>query len=331
MAVEHRRPGGRLPGASSGCHSGQDVEGTSQVPHRTRPVTTRSRRARIAALGAAAVAVALTVALTGDVAPVARPSVEPGPRPHVADGRELAFVEDFTAELDPGVWDDCYDIREVDGCTNYWNGELQWFHEDQQRVVDGNLVLTLEQVPHRTTFDRTYEYRSGMVTTRPGFAMTYGYVEFEVDYPVGQGVWPALWLLPASGAWPPELDVLEVVGDEPDTAYFNVHFGWDGTSREPDGTELTDAPGAVTIDGLSDGFHRFGLDWRPDRLDWYVDDELRHSYTDAARIPDEPMYLVMTLSTGGEWAGPPDASTPLPASLLVDAVRVWHPADVPPP
>jgi beta-glucanase (GH16 family) len=287
-------------------------------------------RVALAVALAAGVGVALLSTLTGSDAPVTQPPVEPVPGPRLTDGRELAFAEDFSSDLDPTVWADCFDIREVDGCTNYWNGELQWFHPDQQRVVDGNLVLTLDEVPHVTTFGRTYDYRSGMVTTRPGFALTYGYVEFEVDHPVGQGVWPALWLLPTSGAWPPELDVLEVVGHEPETAYFNVHHPWDGRSREPDGTELTDAPAAAVIDGLSDGFHRFGLDWRPDRLDWYVDGVLHHSDTDASRIPDEPMYLVMTLSTGGEWAGPPDASTPLPASLLVDSVKVWHPADAPP-
>jgi hypothetical protein len=37
---------------------------------------------------------------------------------------------------------------------------------------------------------------------------------------------------------------------------------------------------------------------------------------------DHPFHLLLTLSVGGPWAGPPDASTPWPATMLVDWIRV---------
>jgi beta-glucanase (GH16 family) len=36
------------------------------------------------------------------------------------------------------------------------------------------------------------------------------------------------------------------------------------------------------------------------------------------------MYLLLTLAVGGEFPGPPSASTMFPSSMQVDYVRVWQ-------
>jgi beta-glucanase (GH16 family) len=36
---------------------------------------------------------------------------------------------------------------------------------------------------------------------------------------------------------------------------------------------------------------------------------------------DHPMYALLNIAIGGGWAGPPDASTPWPATMLVDWFR----------
>ena len=38
---------------------------------------------------------------------------------------------------------------------------------------------------------------------------------------------------------------------------------------------------------------------------------------------DRPFYLVMNLAVGGRFLGNPDASTPFPAEMVVDYVRVY--------
>jgi beta-glucanase (GH16 family) len=48
--------------------------------------------------------------------------------------------------------------------------------------------------------------------------------------------------------------------------------------------------------------------------------------TDGANWPapfDQPFSLVLNLAVGGEWPGPPDDSTPFPASLEADYIRVF--------
>jgi beta-glucanase (GH16 family) len=46
---------------------------------------------------------------------------------------------------------------------------------------------------------------------------------------------------------------------------------------------------------------------------------------------DHPFFLVMNLAVGGDWPGNPDATTPNPAEMLVDYVRVYKIPPVPAP
>ena len=39
---------------------------------------------------------------------------------------------------------------------------------------------------------------------------------------------------------------------------------------------------------------------------------------------DHPFFLLLNLAVGGDWPGPPNASTQFPAHMLVDWVRVWQ-------
>ncbi|MDB5717162.1 MAG: glycoside hydrolase, partial [Sphingomonas bacterium] len=58
-------------------------------------------------------------------------------------------------------------------------------------------------------------FSSGLISTRSRFAQRYGYFEMRAKWSGGKGLWPAFWLLPDDGTWPPELDVLEAHGDKP--------------------------------------------------------------------------------------------------------------------
>ena len=50
------------------------------------------------------------------------------------------------------------------------------------------------------------------------FAQALGYFEARLKSSAAGGTLTAFWLLPQSGAWPPELDIEEIRGDVPDTA-----------------------------------------------------------------------------------------------------------------
>jgi beta-glucanase (GH16 family) len=71
------------------------------------------------------------------------------------------------------------------------------------------------------------------------------------------------------------------------------------------------------------GWHRFGIDWRPGRLDWLVDGVVRWRLR-GDTVPRRRMYLVANLAVGGDLPGPPGASTHFPSALPIDWVRVWR-------
>jgi len=158
---------------------------------------------------------------------------------------------------------------------------------------------------------RDVAYASGMISSRGRFSQTYGYFEIRARWSKGKGVWPAFWLLPADGSWPPEIDVLEAHGDKPGITYQTLHSDYD--------VEGTHTIGLPADDGQ---FHTYGMLWQADRISWYVDDRLTASEPTPADM-HQPMFVVANLAIGGKWPGDPDSRTPFPATMEIDYIRAW--------
>jgi beta-glucanase (GH16 family) len=239
-------------------------------------------------------------------------AANPAPPPVAGDWR-MIFRDEFDApDLDP-VW----------RTAQYWNddhtvvpGELQAYDASGVSVSGGMLHLTARPDTKYGT-----PYVSGLVHTggrdgdaaAPKFSFRYGYLEIRAKLPAGQGLFPAVWMLPASyhddnG----ELDVLEAIGSAPTAANFVLH-----RNGLDDGHEWIAA-------NLSRTFHTFGVDWQPDHVTWYVDGVERARSTDPALICPEAMYPILNVAVGGDWAGAPDETTMFPASMDVEFVRVWQ-------
>jgi len=243
-------------------------------------------------------------------------------------GRPLLFSDDFEGTtLDESRWNPHYWWHdEEDGCTIVPNNELQWYQPDDVLVSNGILRLRAQKRPIVTCGGETYNYTSGVITSgaddwaHPAgdkFAFTYGYAEARLKMPLGQGLWPAFWFLPCDQEWPPEVDVMEFLGDRPSITHMTYHY------LDDSGNYAEQGDWWVSPHDFSAEWHTFGLDWRPDAMIWYVDGVERYRYTDQRRIPSEPMYLVLNLAVGGDWPGPPDASTVFPSYFEVDYVKVW--------
>ena len=164
-------------------------------------------------------------------------------------------------------------------------------------------------------------YTSGIITSYDSFKFVNGYAEMRAKIPQGQGLWPAFWLL--NGYYvgqQPEIDILEVLGQNPHQTFHTFHrLGEDGTHVADQGTTDNGNP---TI-GYADGFHTYGVRWKRGRIDWYIDGNVVHTY-EGSDVPYQLMYVIANLAVGGNWPGSPDSSTVFPATLDIDYIRVYQ-------
>lgn len=154
-------------------------------------------------------------------------------------------------------------------------------------------------------------YSSGMISSRGRFSQRYGYFEIRARWSGGKGLWPAFWLLPAAGGWPPEIDILEAHGDKPGISFHSLH----SRTAKSETRRIRTATG----DGK---FHNYGALWLPDRIEFYIDG------TKVTTMPTRsdmhaPMFMIANLAVGGAWPGDPDDGTAFPATMEIDHIRAW--------
>jgi beta-glucanase (GH16 family) len=127
---------------------------------------------------------------------------------------------------------------------------------------------------------------SGRLRSFERFSFTFGRVVVSAKMPVGDWMWPAIWMLPEDwvyGGWPVsgEIDIIESIGNR--NFYTSggdmlgiqrmgstLHWGpsWDQNRYWLTAMHKTD-----TGNNYGDGFHTFILDWSPNGLRFFVDDE----------------------------------------------------------
>ncbi len=195
------------------------------------------------------------------------------------------------------------------------NNELQAYVPDAFIVQDG--ILRIRGDRGQANYGgEPREYVSGMMTTYRKFSQKYGLFEMRARFPEGVGLWPAFWLLPEPLSWPPEIDVLEFLGHQPNTAYFTHHWRASDGQRQSDG-------GKIEGPDFTKKFHVFSVEWRPDALIWRVNgSEVFRSEKSVPTV--RPMYMLANLAIGGDWPGPPDEKTRFPADFEIDYIRVYE-------
>lgn len=182
-------------------------------------------------------------------------------------------------------------------------------------IKDGVLSITMDKVPiSEQSKIYGYDYSSGMINSLATFSQTYGYFEIRAKLPEGQGLHDAFWLLGADGVWPPELDIVEQKGNDPNNV-ITVGHATDA------GQHISHAK-QYNVPTATSEFHTYGLDWEPDFLTWYIDGVAVRTQPTWPGM-DVPMYLIASLGGGGPWAGVPDATTPFPATMQIDYIRVY--------
>lgn len=271
----------------------------------------------------------LSAALAATAAPGCRPAggvtaLDPAVVPDSA--WTLVWSDEFQGTgLDPAKWS----IQVGDGCAldlcGWGNNELQWYQADNVEVAGGFLTITARAEPAGGR-----AYTSARIRTLGKGDWTYGRVDVRARLPLGRGLWPAVWMLPSEdryGSWAAsgEIDIVELVGHEPDRVHGTLHYG----GEWPDNV-YSGAPFVLGSGTFADRFHTFTLEWEEGEMRWYVDGEHYQTQTDwrstGGPYPapfDQPFHLVLNVAVGGNWPGYPDARTVFPQAMVVDYVRVF--------
>lgn len=243
--------------------------------------------------------------------------------------RKLIWADEFNgpAGASPGP-----DWNFDTGGDGWDEEELQYYTSRPANAElngQGDLAITARAEKYTGKDGVTRDYTSARLQTLEKFEFQYGLAEARIQVPAGQGLVGQLWMLGSEAYeqenWPAcgEIDVAEVLGSEPNVANGTLHAPW---SWAPNGVQGQ----AESTTPLSAGFHTYSVEWEPERISFMLDGTVYKTVTPAdlpagAAWPfKHPFFLLMDLTVGGEWSGPPSASTHFPAQMLVDWVRVWQ-------
>lgn len=218
--------------------------------------------------------------------------------------RGAVFFRDDFNSFSTNNWD--YEVSMYGG----YNWEFQVYTNDPQNVFtrNGNLYLQPTLTVDDPRFDENFLYNgkmdmtqlfgyctqsgnygcvregkygmlppvmSGKVKSKP--TIRYGIVEIRARIPQGDWLWPALWLLPKDskyGGWPRsgEIDIMESRGNYCPIGVQEVsstlHWG-----PSPDQNRYYKTTNKRHAGNWADNFHTWRLEWTPDHLVTFVDDQ----------------------------------------------------------
>jgi beta-glucanase (GH16 family) len=212
------------------------------------------------------------------------------------------------------------------GRLDYLNDEWQRYRDNANHVfVDGALALVARLPEGARLAPGSIE--SGMLRSR--WSGRFGYYEARMKVPPGRGLWPAFWLNPQDGKWPPEIDVVEIVNNGRDTTANSFHLLRSGSGEPLPATHsLLDRWGSFRPGrDYKDAYADFAVEWTAERVRHFVDGRLVADRPFRWRHKDGsdggPAHVLLNLAVGGSWPEAPNEAS-LPARLLVKHVRVWQ-------
>lgn len=241
-------------------------------------------------------------------------------------GWELIWQDEFDGSIiDLSKWE-----HEVNGWGG-GNNELQYYtdRDTNSFIENGHLVI---QALRETYIgpDGTREYTSARLRTLNKGDWKYGRFDIKAQLPFGKGLWPAIWMLPTDwvyGGWPAsgEIDIMELLGQEPNVVYGTLHYGGSPPNNVHSGTSYKLPSGYFSND-----FHVFTIEWDTTEFRWFVDGKLYQTqnnwYSTGHPYPapfNQRFHLLLNVAVGGNWPGNPDGRTVFPQKMIVDYVRVY--------
>ncbi len=242
--------------------------------------------------------------------------------PLVYEGYELVWQDEFEgSNIDPANW-----VFETGtGCPDlcgWGNNELQYYRRENAWVEGGVLTIEARRENHQGS-----SYTSARMKTEGKRSFRYGRIDIRALLPVGQGIWPALWMLGndiTTVGWPKcgEIDIMEMIGGSgrENRVHGTVHWDIDGHVNA--GGSYTKQSGT-----FADEYHVFTIIWDETTIKWFVNDVQFYVIDITPGHMTEfhqEFFFIFNVAVGGNWPGNPDATTVFPQQMRVDYIRVFQ-------
>ena len=228
---------------------------------------------------------------------------------------KIVFEDEFeTSKLNMSVWS-------VSNQGLNWNNEDQAYTSANVSVENGKLILTAKRElwkglslrsdnPGKTV---SAEYTTGEVNSK--LSWKYGRFEAKIKVPSTKGILSAFWMTPSDGTWPPEIDIVEILGHDSATAYFTNHYGTQSSHKMNNGK-------FTSGDDLSKDFHIYSVEWDKDSIRWFIDGVI--CFSSERGIPSKSFIIRFSLPVGPDWEGNPDLNSIFPCRMEIDWVRIYQ-------
>ena len=238
------------------------------------------------------------------------------------------------------VWNDEFDGPALNlekwsyeiGGHGWGNNELQYYSDDDSTafIQDGKLVIRADLVPQGTgSSDNLRYFSSARLRTSGKGDWRYGRIEVKAKLALGQGIWPAIWMLPTDwmyGGWPEsgEIDIMEHVGYDPGRVHGSIHTGSYNHKIN------TQRGGSKLLDKISSKFYVYAIEWYEDRIDFLINDSKYFSFLNDGKNDfntwpfNQRFHLLINIAVGGDWPGSPDETTQFPTEMELEYVSVYE-------
>ncbi len=254
-------------------------------------------------------------------------------KPNNVHGYELVWEDDFDSQtLNESNWNYMLGDGSDYNIPGWGNNELQYYRKENVSIQKGNLVITAK----KESFGNK-EYTSARINSKGKVSALYGRIEARMSLPLGNGLWPAFWMLPEAdtpyGEWPHsgEIDIMEARGRVSDMTSGALHYSSTGGGEHLYQTKLN-----IFRESTIEDYHIYAVEWDENEMRWYADDNNFmtiasrgwHTFADkeSDTAPfDTKFHILFNLAIGGNFDGgvAPDADFES-AELKVDYVRIYQ-------
>ncbi|MEN9929130.1 MAG: hypothetical protein RLZZ231_1051 [Bacteroidota bacterium] len=235
-----------------------------------------------------------------------------------AQERKLIWEENFNGtELNETIWN--YELG--NGCPDicgWGNNEKQIYTNSNHTISNGLLSIEIKK--------ENENYTSTRITTAKKKEFQYGRIEARAKLPVGQGIWPAFWMLGSNIkqiGWPKcgEIDILEYVGREPHVAYTSLH------TQDSHGNTINTKK--TTVPNIEEGFHLYAIDWTKDKIVFLIDNKEVYTFQPEPKNENtwpfnQPFYIIVNAAVGGNFGGHEIDQSIFPQKFEIDYIKVYQ-------